>query len=99
MKDALKQGQHLIAVENAEHVDAPPVTGWNSLQREKVVSCGIIIEPNQDWEGATGSKLTEVRVMELSGKMPDFAIKMMSQKMPPGSLEAWQKAIDKVING
>ena len=57
--------------------------------RAVVNAHGYLIEPNTDWEGATGIKVIEYRSMNLGGAIPEQFIKKIGAEMPKNMIKVW----------
>jgi len=88
-----------VGMNYGPHKDIPAQTGWAKCKRATIITHGIIVEPNTDFSGATGSKMTELRVTDINGKFIKMVEDAYRDKVHGANFKEWYKAIDKKVNG
>ena len=96
VKNAFKRGQHIIAGVNATDDRKPIDTGYFADVRAGVNVHGFIIEPNTDWERATGTKIVEIRSMNINGSIPGELISKVADEIPYETIKIWIDTINDI---
>jgi hypothetical protein len=97
VKDGCGEGRHINIGQSVEHPSKPIEGGLNpKFVRSTIFHQSALVES----DGATGSKMTEIRSINPNGNFPMAMIKKMQEKNPKEkNFRVWSDIVNKKVKG